>query len=124
MELWPQQNGIAGEVVGREEEERAEQFFDEVKQQKRVGWVRKEQAELLSATLRQHRRWFDDGSSPEMSKATGKQRRRKRQGRRRLRLNRMAKKLKEATTTPFPSPAQRLDGHARDRKQAKGSPAM
>ena len=68
---------LDGDVAGSEEEERAEQFSGEVKQQKRVGWVRKEQAELLSATLRCHRRWFDGGSTPEMSKATGKHRRRK-----------------------------------------------
>ena len=78
MELWPRRSACDEDVAGREEEERAEQFPGEVKQQKRVGWVRKEQAELLSAKLRQHRRWFDGGSSPEMSKATGKQRRRKR----------------------------------------------
>ena len=86
MELWPRRSAYDGDVAGHEEEERAEQFPGEIKQQKQIGWVRKEQAELLSATLRQHRLWFDGGSSPEMSKATGKQRRRKRQGRRRLRL--------------------------------------
>ena len=86
MELWPWRSACDGDVAGHEEEERAEQFSGEVKQQKRVGWVHKEQAKLLSATLLRHRRWFDSGSSPEMSKATGKQRRRKRQGQRRLRL--------------------------------------
>ena len=86
MELWPWRSACDGDVAGHEEEERAEQFPSEIKQQKRVGWVRKEQAELLGATLRRHRRWFDDGSSPEMSKATGKQRRKKRQRRQRLRL--------------------------------------
>ena len=85
MELWPRRSACDEDVAGREEEERAKQFSGEVKQQKRVGWGRKEQVELLSATLRRHRCCFDGGSSPEMSKATGKQRR-KRQGRRRLRL--------------------------------------
>ena len=68
---------LDGDIAGSEEEERAEQFPGEIKQQKWVGWVCKEQAELLRATLRCHRRWFDGGSSPEMSKATGKQRRKK-----------------------------------------------
>ena len=31
----------------------------------------------------------------------------------------MARKLKEATAKPFPSPARRPDGHARDWKQAE-----
>ena len=51
MELWPRRNRIAGEVADHEEEERTEQFPIEIKQQKQVGWVCKEQAELLSATL-------------------------------------------------------------------------
>ena len=51
MELWPRRSVLDGDVAGREEEERAKQFSDEVKQQKWVGWVHKEQAELLSATL-------------------------------------------------------------------------
>ena len=77
MELWPRQSVLDGDVAGHEEEERAKQLPGEIKQQKWVGWVRKEQVERLSATLRRHRRWFDGGSSSEMSKATGKQRRRK-----------------------------------------------
>ena len=56
VELWPRRSACDRDVAGREEEERSEQFSGEVKQQKRVGWVRKEQAELLSATLRRHRR--------------------------------------------------------------------
>ena len=51
MELWPRRSACDGDVAGHKEEERAEQFSGEVKQQKRVGWVHKEQAELLSATL-------------------------------------------------------------------------
>ena len=33
---------LRGDVAGHEEEERAEQFPSEIKQQKWVGWVRKE----------------------------------------------------------------------------------
>ena len=51
MELWPRRSACDGDVAGHEEEERTEQFSCEVKQQKQVEWVRKEQAELLSATL-------------------------------------------------------------------------
>ena len=72
MELWPRRSACDGDVAGHEEEEHAEQFPGEIKQQKWVGWVRKEQVERLSATLRRHRRWFDGGSSPEMNKATGR----------------------------------------------------
>ena len=51
MELWPRRSACDGDVVGHKEEERTEQFSGEVKQQKQVGWVRKEQVELLSAML-------------------------------------------------------------------------
>ena len=79
MELWPRRSVRDGDAAGREEEERAQQFLGEIKLNWWVGWSRKDKAELLNATLQRHRRWFDGGSSPEMSKATGKQRRRKRQ---------------------------------------------
>ena len=51
MELWPRRSACDGDVTGHEEEEHAEQFSSEVKQQKRVSWVHKEQVELLSAML-------------------------------------------------------------------------
>ena len=79
MELWPRRSTRDGDAAGREEEERAQQFSGEIKLNWWISWARKDKAELLNAMLRRHRSWFDGGSSPEMSKATGKQRRKKRQ---------------------------------------------
>ena len=61
---------------------------------------------LKEATTELRRQWLEN-----RGKERGK--------RRRLWLKRMARKLKEATTKPFPSPARRPDGHARDWKQAE-----
>ena len=77
MELWPRRSAHDGDATGREEEERAQQFPDEIKLNWWVGWARKDKVELLNAMPRRHRRWFDGGSSPEMSKATEKQRRKR-----------------------------------------------
>jgi len=45
VEHWPQCHERDGDAVGREEEERAQQFPGEIKLQKQVSWMHKEQAE-------------------------------------------------------------------------------
>jgi len=45
VELWPRQRAHDSGATDSEEEKRAQQFPGEVKLQKQVGWMHKEQAE-------------------------------------------------------------------------------
>ena len=66
MELWPWRSAHDDGVASRVEEKLRMVFYDEIRHQDSVNWVRKEKMELGQALPRQWRHYCDGKSSTEL----------------------------------------------------------